>query len=41
MGECTLQIRMPELSVMIMYNVTVDDIEEDLLLDTSMMQEHS
>ena len=41
MGESTVQIRMPELSVVIMYNVIVDNIEENLLLDTTMMQEYS
>ena len=37
MGECTLQIRMTGLSVVITYDVTVEDIEEDLMLDTSIM----
>ena len=38
MGECTIQIRMPELSVVITCNVIVDDIEEDLLLHATMQE---
>ena len=37
MGECTVEIRMSELSVVITYKVVVHDIEEDLVLDVTMM----
>ena len=36
-GECTVQIRMPKVSVVIAYDAIVDDIEEYLLLDATMM----
>ena len=36
-GECTVQIKIPELSVVITYDVIVDDIQEDLLIDATMM----
>ena len=36
-GECTVQITIPELSVVVEYDVVVDDVEEDLLIDASMM----
>ena len=35
--RCTVQIQMPVLSVVITYNVTMNDIEEDLLLDAAVM----
>ena len=31
MGECSINIKIPELSVVINYDFIVDDIEEDLL----------
>ena len=37
MGECTVQIRMPEFSVLITYDIIVDDIEEGLLLGAGVM----
>ena len=37
MGKCTVQIRMSELSAVKTYNVIVDNMEEDLLLDATMM----
>ena len=36
-GECTVQIEMKDLAVIIEYDVVVDDIEEDLLIDAAMM----
>ena len=36
-GECTVQIEIKELAVIIEYDVVVDDIEEDLLIDAAMM----
>ena len=37
LGECTVQIEIPELSVQVHYDVVVDDIEEDLLIDAAFM----
>ena len=37
-GICTVEIEIPELSVIINYDVVIDDIEEDLLIDATMMQ---
>ena len=36
LGECTVQIKMPEFSVVVTCNVIVDDTKEDLLLDATM-----
>ena len=35
--ECTLQVKIPELSVVADYDFIVDDIEEDLLVDASLL----
>ena len=37
MGECSITVKKPELSVVINYDFIVDDIEEDLLIDFSML----
>ena len=37
LGECTILIEIPELAVAIEYDVVVDEIEEDLLIDAAMM----
>ena len=37
MGECTVQIKIPELSVVMSYDVIVDDIDEDFLMDATLM----
>ena len=36
-GECTVQIKIPELSVAISYDVIVDDIDEDFLMDATLL----
>lgn len=37
LGECTIQIEIPELAVQVCYDVIVDEIEEDLLIDAAFM----
>ena len=37
LGECTIQVEIPELAVAIQYDVVVDDIDEDLLIDAAML----
>ena len=37
LGESTLQVQIPELSVAAAYDFIVDDIEEDLLVDASLL----
>ena len=37
MGEFALQIWIPDLSVVITYDVIVDHIEEDLIMDATVM----
>ena len=37
LGECTIQLEIPELAVAVHYDVVVDEIEEDLLIDAAMM----
>ena len=37
MGECSIKVGIPEQSVVINYDFIVDDIEEDLLIDTSIL----
>ena len=36
-GECTVKVTIPDLAVEIEYDVVIDDIEEDLLIDATMM----
>ena len=36
-GECTIEIHIPELCVTVQYDVIVDHIEEDLLIDATLM----
>ena len=37
LGECTIEIEIPELQLTVMYDVIVDDIEEELLIDATLM----
>ena len=37
LGECTVKVEIPELPVAIHYDVIVDDIEKDFLIDASML----
>ena len=37
LGECTVQIKIPELALAMEYDVVVDNIEEDLLIDAAML----
>ena len=37
LGECTVTLEMPELGVRVTYNVIVDDISEDILIDAYLM----
>ena len=37
MGESTVKMEIPELSVAISYDIILDDIEEDLLIDASIL----
>ena len=37
LGQCTLQIEIPELAVRVTYEVVVDNIAEDFLVDASLM----
>ena len=37
MGECTVKVEIPELAVAIHYDVIMDDTEEDLLIELSML----
>ena len=37
LGQCTVKVEIPELAVAINYNVIVNDIEEDFLIDASML----
>ena len=36
-GKCTVQVEIAELGIIVEYDVVVDDIEEDLLIDAGMM----
>ena len=37
LGECTVKMEIPELAIAIHYDGIVDDIEEDFLIDVSML----
>ena len=37
LGECTIQVEIAELAVTVQYDVVVDEIEEDLLIDAAML----
>lgn len=37
LGECTIQIDIPELLLTLQYDVVVDEIQEDLLIDAAML----
>ena len=36
-GECTIKVSIPDLAVVVEYDVVVDNIDEDLLVDATMM----
>ena len=37
LGECTVKVEIPEVAVATHYDVIMDDIEEDFLIDASML----